>query len=298
MQDRTLFVKIRLEIIGSDIVIEDADIALELKKTDEEKYNNCEITIYNLKDDTYNLINNTATGVIVYTDMNNQGYSLLFQGNLRQLQKRKKTTKSGKKRKASSSKSTVHYNEPSIKREQDNSDIATIISLEDGIGNYYTDNYISKSYSGVVTNKYILNDILKNTKHGNIEISANIDDLTEKTYPNGKTLQGSFKKIVTSLCHDGNCDCKISNNILLIRKGSISDGSYGYVLNADNCPKPEPESDKKIKIQAPFLPTINPLDFIKLEFKDYNGIYKVKSIETKIDNFGQDYETEVIVLDK
>lgn len=303
MQDRTLFVKIKLELLGSDLIIEDADISIELKKTDEEKYNYCDVTIYNLADDTYNLINNKTTSMAVYTDICDTGYSLLFKGNLRNLQKRKKAKKTTKKKTSRKSKTTsntqqIHYNEPAIRREDEDSDIVTIISLEDGINNYYLDNYVSKSYSGAVTNKYILNDIFKNTQHGNIEISANLDDLVEKTYPRGKVVQGSFKYIVANLAKDGGCNCKINNNILLIRKNEIQDSSYAYTLDSTNCPKPEPETDKKIKILAPFLPTINPLDQIMLDFKDYKGVYKVKSIETKVDNFGKEYETEVIVADK
>lgn len=290
MAERNLFTKIRLEILGTDTIIEDADISVELKKTEEKTKNICEITIYNLSDDTYNRINEKTNSVRVYTDIDGQGYVLFFQGDLRQLQKHKKAVKKPKKT------AKVHYNEPSIYRKYSGNDIETIITLEDGMKQYFLNNYVSKSYSGAVTNKTILNDLIQQAKRtNNIEVSANFDDIEEFTFPNGKTCQGDFTSVISNLCKVGKCNCKINNNIIIIQKQEIQGSSFGYVLNGYNCPKPEPGTDKKIEILAPFLPAINPLDFVKLEFDDYDGVYKVIGVESKIDNFGQEYETKITV---
>lgn len=288
---RKLFTKIKLEILGADLIIEDADISLEIEKKSEEKYNSCKIIIYNLSDNTYNLINDKTNAVRVYVDIDGEGYTLVFQGDLRQLEKHKKATSTKRKSKAK----ITHYNEPSIFREYSGADIETVISLEDGIKNYVLDNYVSKSYSGRISNKTILNDIFQQAKKNGLQISANIDDIEEKIYPNGKILQCSLKSALQTLCSDGKCDCKINNNIVVIQKKSITGTSFGYILTADNCPKPEFQSDKKIKILAPFLPIINPLDFVRLKFQDLDDVYKVKSVSSRVDNFGKNYETEIIV---
>lgn len=293
MAQRNLFVKIKLEILGADFIIEDADMSISLKKTNEQKQNTCEIVIYNLSDDTYNKINEKTNAVRVYTDIDGEGYVLLFQGDLRELKKHKKAVKKTKKKTKSAKE---HYNEPSIYREYSGNDIATKITLEDGIRQYYLDNYISKSYSGAVTNKTILNDLLQQAKRtNNIEVSANFDDIQEYTFPNGKTCQGSFKSVLSSLCKTGNCECKINNNIVVIQNKAIQGNYFGYILDGYNCPKPEPGTDKKIEILAPFLPALNPLDFVRLNFEDYDGVYKVIGVESEIDNFGSRYETKVTV---
>ena len=47
---------IRLEIVGTDIVIDSADIELEIKKTNEKEPNYCTCTVYNMAEDTINKI--------------------------------------------------------------------------------------------------------------------------------------------------------------------------------------------------------------------------------------------------
>ena len=80
---RKYFTNIKVEILGADLVIEDADIAVELTKTDEKKPNYCEVTIFNLADDTYNRINSRANSARVYVDIDGLGYALIFAGDLR-----------------------------------------------------------------------------------------------------------------------------------------------------------------------------------------------------------------------
>ena len=90
-QRKPLKTNIKIEIAGANIVIEDADIELEIKKTNEKEPNYCTVTIYNMADSTYNEINDKAYYVRCYADIGMKGYSLIFEGDLRNLKKYKYT---------------------------------------------------------------------------------------------------------------------------------------------------------------------------------------------------------------
>lgn len=299
---RKYFTKIKVEILGADIIIEEADISVEYTKTDEEKPNYCEITIYNMADDTYNRINSRANSARVYADVDGEGYNLIFAGNLRNLVKWKKAKVSSAKRKKKNTavkKAQIHYNEPPIRREASGEDVATIICLEDGMKTTRFDNFISKSYNKAVSNKYVLNDILNYVKQrdSNVKISADSNSLLEYIYPAGITFHGTLLSVLTSICKTGSAYCTIQNDVILISSTELDKQNmvYTYLLNGDNCPTPEASTDKELDIDAPFIPALNPFNFIKLDFRDYSGLFQVKKVVGKIDNFGENSESKVTV---
>lgn len=300
--ERKYFTNIKVEILGADLVIEDADIAVELTKTDEKKPNYCEVTIFNLADDTYNRINSRANSARVYVDIDGLGYALIFAGDLRNLVKWKQTkATSAKKRKSSKKvkKAQVHYNEPPIRREASGSDVATIICLEDGRKNTYFNNFISKSYEGEVTNQYVLQDILYTVRKqdSNLKVSADSNALLPYTYPNGVTFHGTLQDVLTSICKTGSAYCTVQDDVIVISSSEQDKGNmaYVYVLDGNNCPTPECSTDKELDIEAPFLPAINPFNWLKLNFRDYEGLFQVKKVKSKIDNFGEDAESKITV---
>lgn len=283
--------KIKLEILGADLIIDDADISISYIKTDEEKPNYCDIKIYNVSDDTYKRINDKANSVRVYVDIDGTGYGLVFAGNLRNLEKWKKSKVKSKAKK--------HFNEPAIRREEDGDNIATVISLEDGKKTGFFDNYVSVSYSNEVSNTYVLNDILSRakSKDSNLKVSAETNALLEYTYPAGKVFQGTLIKVLSSICKTGSAYCTIQDDVIVISttKRDKTNAMYTYLLDGDNCPTPELGTDKELNIQAPFIPNLNPFNYVKLNFKDYIGLHRVKKIESKIDNFGDECESNITV---
>ena len=299
--DRKYFTNIKVEILGADLVIENADIAVEFTKTDEKKPNYCEITIFNLSDDTYNRINSKANSARVYVDIDGLGYALVFAGNLRSLKKWKQAKATAKKkRKSKATKpATIHYNEQPIRREASGADIATIICLEDGVVSTYFNNYINKSYENEVTNQYVLQDILNTVRKQdtNLKVSAESNVLKPYTYPAGVVFHGTLKDVLRSICKTGDAYCTVQDDAIVISstEQDKSNKAYVYILNGDNCPTPEQSTDKELDIEAPFLPSLNPFNWLKLEFRDYNDYYQVKKIQSKIDNFGEDAESKITV---
>lgn len=291
-----LYTKIKLEIVDADMVIENADISIEIKKTDQGCPNYCTLNIYNVSQSAYNVINDKANEIRVYVDTDGQGYTLIFEGVLRDITKWKKAkVSSAKKRKSTKTRKPIqiHYNEPPILRSQDDGNITTTIQLQDGFKNGYLDNFYQKSYAGQVTNKQILNDILDYVKRYTTLGIGITTELDEKTFPNGRVVSGTLMNVLRQTCSTGNCISDIDNNIINIFKKNQASDVYGYYLHGGICPKPEFNADKEISVDAPFLPSVNVGAFVKLEFEDIDGIYPIKEIDSRIDNFGSSYETKL-----
>lgn len=292
-----LYTKIKLEIVGANMVIENADVSVELEKSDDGSPNYCTVTVYNVSEATYTTLNDKANHVRVYAEVDDdQGYVLIFQGDLRDLIKWKKykattLTKKGKKRKRKPAK--VQYESPPITREASENDIATVIQLQDGIKDTFLNNFYSKSYKGAVTNKKILSDLLDYIKQRTTIGIGNMATLTEKTFAKGYVVHDTISGALRTIARTGNCTSLIENNVLNIYSNNATSDVYGYYLHSGICPRPEFNANKEVSVLAPFLPTIQVGNFVKLDFQDIEGIYPVKKIETKIDNFGKDYETNL-----
>ena len=295
-----LYTKIKSEIVDADMVIENADISVTIKKNDEGSPNYCTCVIYNVSQNTYNILNDKSNEIRIYADIDEKGYILIFEGILRDIVKWKKAkntvvTKRKRKRKTKTVKKPiqVHYNSPPISRNNNDGNIATIIELQDGFKNAYINNHYSCSYKGEVTNKQILNDILYYVKRQTTLGIGVISELDEKTFSNGRVVSGTLNNVIRQICATGNCISDIDNNIINIFKKNQTSDVYGYYLHGGICPKPEFNADKEIDVDAPFLPSINVGAFVKLDFEDIDGVYPVKSLESKIDNFGSAYETKL-----
>ena len=64
-----LYTKIKLEIVDADMVIENADISVTIKKNDEGSPNYCTCVIYNVSQNTYNILNDKSNEIRIYADI-------------------------------------------------------------------------------------------------------------------------------------------------------------------------------------------------------------------------------------
>ena len=291
MATKPIKTNIRLEIVGADIVIEDADIELEIKKTNEAMPNYCTCIVYNMSDDTYNKIKSKAYYVNCYVDINGEGYKLIFAGDLRDLKKpkkprkRKKSKHPRKAKSTSSIKAEPKYFEPPIRTEDDGPDIKTIIELQDGLKTIFLNFPYSISYKGSVSSNKILSDAISTLQSGNSAIGQ-YDTPNEFIYPNGFSYSGPIFNLVSKLCARGGCRSSIQNGVLSVIRLGGKNIDYIIELNSTNCPSPEEDTNKEINVDAPVLTTINPDNMIYLNFNKINGIKKVYKLKTKVDNYG------------
>lgn len=285
---------IRLEIVGPNIVIEDADIELEIDKTNEKKPNYCTCTVYNMAEDTINAIKSKAYYVNCYANINDTGKCLVFSGDLRDLKKwhkpRKKLskyTKRGKLRKVKKSTVTPKYNRPSVRLEDNGPDKKLIIELQDGFKTIHENFYYKVAYEGAISNTIILNNCIKTLKNGGIGIGQ-IDTPNEFIFTNGYSHSGSIYDLMSKMAALGSCNISIQNGVISCIKRSGKNLDWVYVLDGTTCEEPEADTNKEINVSAPILPTLNPDNMIKLDFPTINGVYKVYKLKLKINNYGGD----------
>lgn len=284
-------VKIKLEIYGADIVIEGADIAFECEKSSKSDFNTATIELYNVADSTYNLIKDKANYIRVYLKcLYTPDYVLLFQGNLRQTKKRRKITysKKGKPRKQGK----THYNEPSIRQDSDGADIATVIELEDGRNDFYLKGGYYKSYSGKITLQKIINDLVQQCKGRGLPIGR-VDQVKDKTYYKGQVLNGDLISLLNKYCAVGGCRVSVQNNVLTIVKSGSKSDDYCILLDSTYCTKPEEDTENKINLEGPLMPSLNPENYVQCDFKVVQGTYPVSKVKHIVDTFGENFTTQI-----
>lgn len=298
MTTKSLETKIRIEVAGANLVIEDLDIDIKVKKTNEATPNTCTCEIWNLSDKTNKLLKDKTQSVAIYVSKGGADYILLFEGVLRSAVKRTKKKKKPKKPRKSKVKKQTHYNEPSFQVEVEGADVKTILELEDGHKAIVLNPYFSKSYDGIVSNQTIINDCISNFRNNNVAIGA-FPTIPEKTYVNGKTYHGSTMSVLNQVLLAVNCKASLQNGVLsIINKNQIS-GDYLIQLDSTNCARPETKTDNEIEVESQLLPAINPNDQIYMKFKNnINGVYRIYQVEHDFDNYGKKESTKLVVKEK
>lgn len=298
MATKSLETKIRIEVVGADLIIENLDIDIKVKKTNEATPNTCTCSIWNLSDKTNKILEDKTKTVRVYVSKGGADYILLFEGNLRTALKRVKKKKKPKKPRKSTAKKTPHYNEPSFQIEVDGADVKTILELEDGHKAIVLNPYFSKSYNDLVSNQTIINDCLSNFKNNNVAIGT-LPVIPETTYVNGKTYHGSTLTVLNKILLSVGCRASIQNGVLsIINKNQLPE-DYLIQLTSNNCARPETKTDNEIEVETQLLPALNPNEHVYLDFKNnIKGIHRIYQIEHEFDNYGKKESSKLVVKEK
>ena len=299
MTRKPLETKIKLEIVGADIVIDDLDIDIKIKKTNESTPNTCTCEIWNLSESTNEKLRDKTKAVRVLISKGGGDYIQIFYGTLRYLKKRSKSTRpKPKKPRKSKSKKVQHYNKPSFQVETEGADVKTIIELEDGHKEIVYNSHFSRSYEGTTSSSIIINDCIDNLRRNNVPIGI-VDTIPEKAYVNGKTYHDNTLSVINSLGRALNCKGSIQNGVFQFVNLNTKGSQFAIVLDGYNCAKPESATDKEVDVECQLLPTTNPNDLVRLNFESlYNGIYRVYTVEHEFNNYGTKEQTKLTLKDK
>ena len=218
-------------------------------------------------------------------------YTLVFAGDLRNLKKPKKARKRKsrvvkhhrKSKDTSTMASEPKYFEPPIRTEDDGPDVKTIIELQDLVNIFI--NY-KIAYKGVISSAKILTDAISYLQAHGIAF-AQIDTPNEFMYSNGFSFTGRAIDLIHNICARGGCRCCTQNRTIHIIRNGGKNLDYMFELNSSNCPAPEEDTNLEINVDAPIdIITINPDNYVSLDFRTVKGIKKVYKVEAKIDNYG------------
>ena len=285
IRNSSLDFHIRLEIAGADLIIEDLDIDVEFVKSKAKEPNKSTITIWNVSEDTFKRLFKT-TAVDVYTWFGDDEPAWTFRGYVDVKNLVKMNAVAGR---INSSKGFLA---PTVK--QDNKgqfDIPTIIELVDSKVNYKASK-INKNYSSSVKTKQLMNDCIEAMGLGIGFISEN---LTEKTYSHYK-LKGrphiELEKVLAAV----GASFYIRNSFIYITTYKDENkGTYAVVLTPENSLQPDQQSEEDLIISTQLITFLNAGDWVKLQFKEIEGVENVYEVRGKMNNYGTAGSSDIVI---
>lgn len=277
---------LRLEIAGADLVIENLDIDVEYVKTKASEPNKSTVTIWNISDDTFKRLLKTYA-VDIFSWYEDDEPSLLFRGYIDPKSIIKMSAAAGRINTAKG------FLASTIK--QDNKgqfDIPTVIELIDSKVNYMASK-INKTYFSEVNTTQLINDCIEAMGVGLGFISEN---LPVKTYKNGYKLIGKPHVVLKTILDGLGAKFNITNSFIYIQMPTDKNNdTYAVVLNPQNSMRPDQQSDDTIIISTRLIPFLNANDWVKLDFKELQGLEQAYEIRGKCNNYGTAGTTDVVI---
>lgn len=277
---------LRLEIAGADLVIEDMDIDVEYVKTRASEPNKSTVTIWNIAEDTYKRLLKTYA-VDVYSWYGDDEPSLLFRGYIDPNSIVRMSAAAGRINTAKG------FLAATVK--QDNKgqfDIPTVIELIDSKVNYMASK-INKTYYSEVTTTQLISDCIEAMGVGVGYIS---EKLPIKTYKNGYKLSGKPHLVLKTILDGLGASFNVTNSFIYVQMSNDENkGTYAVVLNPENSMQPDQQSDDTIIISTRLIPFLNANDWIKLEFKELEGLEQAYEVRGKCNNYGTAGTTDVVI---
>lgn len=322
--------RLRLDIAGANIRIQDKlitdketgrfyvdresglDMDFEIVKTDDNRPNDSTITIWNLSNDTYELISSKADAVELYAAWSNDEYALMFRGYPY------KALKKGKDTILTANQGFLKQDANAGRRGQN--DIETVLTMLDGKAQY-EEAFMNKTYYGTVSTKLILKDCIET-------FGIPIGTMAELEHKDIMGMQYREKsvKVLNGLADLLGFKWQITNGIFNLYTEKEPEKHYGIVLNSSNSSTPERQNDKfkvtsktiqkankkkgikgvketsveKIyngyMIKTKLLPWLNPGTYCLCDFGILQGVKKIYKVRHRGNNYGTVAETEVYVV--
>lgn len=287
IKQNSLDFHIRLEVAGANLIIENLDIDVELIKTRASEPNESSITIWNISEDTFLRLINDMYAVDVYSWYGDDEPALMFRGYINPKNVTKMNAVAGRINTAKG------FLASTVK--QDNKgqfDIPTVIQLIDSKINYLASK-IDKTYYSEVTSTQLINDCIEAMGVGVGFISEN---LSVKTYKNGYKLYGKPHIALKNILNPLGATFNITNSFINIQTpNDKSKDTYAVVLNPENSMQPDQQSDDTIIISTRLIPFLNANDWVKLDFKELQGLEQAYEVRHKANNYGTGGSTDIII---
>lgn len=276
---------VMLQIAGADVQIQDLDIDFDIYKNNKSTHNKSTITIWNLNDTTYQRILEKTYAVDLYTWYGDDEPALMFRGYVN----KDKTAKGNVKGRINTAKGFLES--PVRKDLRGSFDIPTVIELIDGYV-AYTQKPINKTYRSEVTSTQIINDCIEAMGLGIAHISKK---LPEKKYSSYKA-SGAAHVVLQKICKPLGVRFSVQNDLIQVfAPDEAFKGEYAVLLNPENSMRPERQGENELVISTRILPFLNPNDWVKCEFTEFEGVQQVRQVHSTGNNYGTEGKTEIII---
>ena len=277
-----------VKIFGSETDISDLEIQISklriefaVKKTETPDSNSCTINIYNLSENTRNLIDRVDKIMILEAGYSeSSGLETLFVGNISNI--------------------THSINKPNV-----------ITKVESNDGEKALQNARSAlSYSGATSVKQMLKGVIRDFNIGE-KVKLDLIPFTDKILNNGFNFIGSTKTIMDKLTKMVGLQWSIQNNEIKVYKEDETDNFTIINLTPDTglIGSPEKINIKKSKkkgfadvngwkVSSLLQPKIEPGGRITIESKNITGsLFKVLNVEHNGDTHGGGWQSNMEVVE-
>ena len=195
----------------------------------------------------------------------------------------------------------------------ENPDVKTTLDLGDGVREI-RDSMISVGYAEGVTSETVIDDLSKS-----MGMTLNIpDDVKHKVWNHGISYYGSSMDLLDKITSSSNMEWSIQNgNLQVIERGGVTtrqgilisatSGMIGSPVRVRQAKvqkagdKPEivdaKEVDNGWRVKTMLMPTINPGDRVIVESLVVEGIFRVQEIKHRGDTHGNEWVSELTVVD-
>lgn len=281
-RQNSLQFNVMIRIAGADLQIQDLDIDFDIIKTNKSSTNKSTITIWNLNDTTYQRIVEKVYAVDLYVWYGDDEPSLIFRGYVDNNSTIKRNSVQGAR----------GFIQNSVKQDVRGSfDIPTVIELVDG-KIAYTSTVINKNYRQKVTSTQIIKDCIEAM---NVGIARFSDNLPERTYNTFKAV-GKPHVILRQVCNSLGIKFFVINDLIqIVASEEKNNDEYAVLLDSTNSMRPDKRGDNELAISTRLIPFINPNDWVKCEFKEFDGVEQVREVHHKGNNYGTEGSTEIIL---
>ena len=294
--------RIRVEVIGTKIAIENLYMDFEIELNNEKKPNTANITLWNLSSETMESLKNNGTGVKLYYSEEGRELGLIFEGikqnktNMGHISKKPKKSTAKKHRKGYKPKAphwiSLKKDPREFNIESEGGDTSITIELVESL-NSYTKSFYSKSFQNSITSDKILKDIASSLNMA-IRISPN---LKHKNYLMGKSLHQSSQSALTTICDAIGARWHIvDNNTIIVNKiKEPINSKYVYQFDSSDIATPEFEDDNKVKFKTKLLTNLRPDNWVSLATRHITGFFRICNIKMVGSNYSAENETEITV---
>jgi len=276
--------KIRLELIGTNIKIEDLDVDIEIKTSIDQTPNEAMVKIWNISNETKSLIKNDTIGVkILFKDIEKDSFSLIFEGNKRDRIKTQKGSKTKGKKGGT---------QRQIEFEQDGADEATVINLGESY-NKYVNTYYQKSFKGSVSSKKIIEDIASKMDVA-VKYLGNIPFVKY----NDVVFKSSAKNVLNTICDKMGCKWSFQQGAISITKTLTSEDERRVLVNeynSQNTEKPQYLDNDEIELETILSAEVIPGQWVSVDTAEIKNTLRVVKAEHYLSNYSTANKSRITV---
>uniref|UniRef100_UPI00370D2E84 phage protein n=1 Tax=Orbus wheelerorum TaxID=3074111 RepID=UPI00370D2E84 len=247
------------------LVYNNLKITFDVTKTISSEPNDANITIYNLNQNSRNLITSKVYDLVeLFVSYRDDDLRMIFKGEIK-----------------------------TVENEYSGLDIITKLKCSDG-GQAYTEKVLIKTVAAGQKDSDALNDSAKSFGI----LKSDVDLPNDKVLPRGRVFFSDVRDVMDKIGLNNDADWSIQDNqLVVVPKNKAIRNDEGYVISSNTGMIGSPQkTDQGLEVITLCNPRFKIGSLIRVEskFNEYNGDYKIQSINHSGDLTGNDWKSKLV----